>query len=67
MNRTRLGIEHLLDEKIDLLRGLRVGLVCNQASVLRNLTHVADVFAEQDAFTLTTYFGPQHGARGDVQ
>ncbi|MEO6654535.1 MAG: DUF1343 domain-containing protein [Pyrinomonadaceae bacterium] len=67
MNRTRLGIERLLDEKLDLIRGQRIGLVCNQASVLPNLAHVADVFAEQDAFTLTTYFGPQHGARGDVQ
>ena len=67
MNRTRLGVQRLLDEKLDLIRGSRVGLVCNQASVLPDLNHVADVFAEQDAFTLTTYFGPQHGIRGDVQ
>lgn len=66
-NRIRLGVERLLNEKIDLMRGQRVGLVCNQASVLPDLRHVADVFAEQDAFTLTTYFGPQHGIRGDVQ
>ncbi|MEO6052197.1 MAG: DUF1343 domain-containing protein [Pyrinomonadaceae bacterium] len=67
MNRTRLGVERLLDEKLDLIRGSRVGLVCNQGSVLPNLAHVADVFAEHEAFTLTTYFGPQHGIRGDVQ
>ena len=65
--RTRLGIERLLNEKIDLIRGTRVGLVCNQASVLPNLAHIADVFEAQTAFQLTTLFGPQHGIRGDVQ
>ena len=67
MSRTRLGVERLLDEKLNLIRGARVGLVCNQASVLPDLRHVADVFSEQTAFHLTTYFGPQHGIRGDVQ
>ena len=67
MIRTRLGVERLLDEKLSLIRGQRVGLVCNQASVLPDLRHVADIFGEQDDFELTTLFGPQHGIRGDVQ
>lgn len=66
-NRIRPGIEILLDGKLDLIRGRRVGLVCNQASVLPNLSHVADVFASRSEFELTTLFGPQHGIRGDVQ
>ena len=65
--RTKLGVERLLNEKIDLIKGQRVGLVCNQASVTPDLRHVADVFAERSEFDLTTYFGPQHGIRGDVQ
>lgn len=65
--RTKLGVEILLDEKIGLIKGQRVGLVCNQASVLPDLSHVADVFGERDDFELTTLFGPQHGIRGDVQ
>jgi len=65
--KVRLGIERLLDEKIDAIRGQRVGLVCNQASVLPDLTFVADVFAERGDISLTAYFGPQHGIRGDVQ
>jgi uncharacterized protein YbbC (DUF1343 family) len=68
MTRTRLGVERLLDEKIDLIRGLRVGLVGNPASVMPDtFAHAADVFGDQTAFRLTTLFGPQHGARGDVQ
>ena len=66
--RTRLGIERLLDERIDAIRGKRVGLVCNQASVMPDtFVHAADVFAASTEFKLTTLFGPQHGIRGDVQ
>ncbi|MFN0278779.1 MAG: exo-beta-N-acetylmuramidase NamZ domain-containing protein [Pyrinomonadaceae bacterium] len=66
--RVRLGIERLLDERIDVLRGKRVGLVCNQASVMPDtFAHAADVFFAHQAVNLTTLFGPQHGIRGDVQ
>lgn len=65
--RVRLGVEILLDEKIGLIRGSRIGLVCNQASVLPDLSHIADVFGARDDFELTTLFGPQHGIRGDLQ
>src|SRR5438046_509993 len=65
--RTRLGVEVLLDSKLDIIRGQRVGLVCNQASVLPDLSHIADVFGARDEFDLTALFGPQHGIRGDVQ
>ena len=65
--RTVLGVEKLLHERLDLLRGARIGLVCNQASVDHQLRHVADLFDEQREVKLTTLFGPQHGIRGDVQ
>ncbi len=54
-------------DKIDLVRGQRIGLVCNQAIVLPDLRHAADVFFEHPDINLTTLFGPQHGIRGDVQ
>lgn len=63
----QLGIERLLTDKMDLLRGARVGLVCNQASVDHNFRHAADLFHEHPDINLTTLFGPQHGIRGDVQ
>src|SRR6266571_6599629 len=63
----KLGVERLLTEKIDLLRGARVGLVCNQASVDHGFRHVADLFHQHREIKLTTLFGPQHGIRGDVQ
>lgn len=63
----KLGVERLLTEKIDLLRGARVGLVCNQASVDHSFRHAADLFHEHPAVELVALFGPQHGIRGDVQ
>ena len=62
-----LGVEKLLEEQIDLVRGARIGLVCNQASVNHGFRHVADLFHEHPDINLTTLFGPQHGIRGDVQ
>ncbi len=65
--RTVLGIEKLLAEGLKNLRGARLGLICNQASVDHGLRHVADLLNETDGVKLTTLFGPQHGIRGDVQ
>lgn len=63
----KIGLEKILDEQVMLLKGLRVGLICNQASVNRKFQHAADLFFEHTEINLTTLFGPQHGIRGDVQ
>jgi uncharacterized protein YbbC (DUF1343 family) len=63
----KLGLERLLEERITLLRGARVGLVCNQASVDHSLRHAADILNEHKDVNLQALFGPQHGIRGDVQ
>jgi uncharacterized protein YbbC (DUF1343 family) len=62
-----LGVERLLRNEIGALKGARVGLVCNQASVDHGFRHVADLFHEHGDINLTALFGPQHGIRGDVQ
>ena len=63
----RLGLERLLEEESDLLRGARVGLICNQASVNHEFHHAADLFHAHPGVDLRALFGPQHGIRGDVQ
>lgn len=62
-----LGLENILNKKINLLRGLKVGLVCNQASVNHQFQHASDLFFEHPEINLVALFGPQHGIRGDVQ
>jgi uncharacterized protein YbbC (DUF1343 family) len=62
-----LGFERLCKERASLVRGSRVGLLCNQASVNHDLIHSADILRSLEGVKLTTLFGPQHGIRGDVQ
>jgi len=61
----RLGSDILLGSS--RLRGLRVGVLCNHASVDRGFAHILDRVAADDGVTLAAIFGPQHGFRSDVQ
>jgi uncharacterized protein YbbC (DUF1343 family) len=61
----RLGTDVLIASP--RLRGKRVGIVCNHASVDRGFAHVVDRLAAADGVTLGAIFGPQHGFRSDVQ
>ncbi len=60
------GVENLLVNHLDLLKGKRVGLVTNPSGVDHNLNSTADLFADNPAIQLTTLFGPEHGIRGAV-
>ena len=61
----RLGSDVLAAS--DRLRGARVGIVCNHASVDPTFLHVVDRLAQVDDVRLAAIFGPQHGFRSDVQ
>jgi uncharacterized protein YbbC (DUF1343 family) len=63
----RPGIEILLRDRKELVRGARVGAVVHPASVLSSLRHTADALFESAGFQLVSLFGPQHGARGEKQ
>lgn len=65
--KVKIGLEKVLDDQSKALRDLRVGLICNPASVNREFRHAADLFFENSNINLTALFGPQHGIRGDVQ
>lgn len=67
MKNIALGIEVLLSEKLDILRGSRVGLICHPASVDHRLRHSADLLFAHPEVRLTALFGPQHGIRGETQ
>lgn len=62
-----LGVERLLEGRVDQVRDARIGLVCNQASVDHRYLHVADLFHRHPRVELKVLFGPQHGIRGDLQ
>jgi uncharacterized protein YbbC (DUF1343 family) len=63
----KLGLETLLESKLDLLDGGRVGLIVNPASINSRFEHAADLFFQHPRINLTALFGPQHGIRGETQ
>ncbi len=50
-----------------MLRGLRLGLVANPASVTRSLEHAAIALARTRGLRLRALFGPEHGIWADAQ
>ena len=62
-----LGIDRLLDADRDLIRGQRIGVVCNPASVDAAFRHTADRLVDDPDVKVAALFGPQHGFRSDLQ
>lgn len=63
----KIGLEVLLESRLDLLRGQRIGLVVNPSSIDREFRHAVDLLHQRDEVQLTALFGPQHGIRGETQ
>ena len=63
----KTGLNILLDSKLELLDGERVGLIVNPASINSRFEHAADLFHQHPQINLTALFGPQHGIRGETQ
>ncbi|QQS46165.1 MAG: DUF1343 domain-containing protein [Acidobacteriota bacterium] len=63
----RIGLEVLLGKRTGMLRGARVGLICNPATVDRDFRHAADMFRAHAEIDLRAIYGPQHGIRGETQ
>lgn len=65
--KVRSGLEVFLDAHTRAVDGLRVGLLCNQASVSSRLESAVDLFAQRFGSRLSALFTPQHGLWGEEQ
>lgn len=63
----KLGLEVILESRLDLLDGARVGLIVHPASINSRFEHAADLFHQHPRISLTALLGPQHGIRGETQ
>lgn len=61
------GIEVLLHDRLDLIRGRHVGLITNPTGVDRQLVSDVDLLAHTPGVHLVALFGPEHGIRGAHQ
>jgi uncharacterized protein YbbC (DUF1343 family) len=64
--RVATGLDVLCADRLDLLRGRRVGVLCHPASVTSDLVHIVDRLVAAGVRP-TRLFGPEHGVRGEAQ
>ena len=67
MTAVRSGLDLLAERSPRLLKGRRVGLLCHQASVTRDLRHALPVLARLPGVRLRALFAPEHGLAGAAQ
>lgn len=67
MTAVRAGLDVLVSRLGSMLAGRRVGLLCHQASVTRDLTHAADAIKRLRKVRLDALFAPEHGLAGAAQ
>jgi uncharacterized protein YbbC (DUF1343 family) len=64
---TSTGLDIFEKEWPASLNGSRTGLLVHPASVSRKLEHASSLFLGSSRFKLASFFGPQHGIRGETQ
>jgi uncharacterized protein YbbC (DUF1343 family) len=57
----RTGADVLLSDSLQLVRNVRLGVVCNKASVLSDGMHLLDALLQTDAVRVTALYSPEHG------
>jgi len=67
MTRVITGLDRIRDDPWKTLKGERLGLLANQASVDRHLTTAREVISRCFPGQLKALFGPQHGYGGEDQ
>ena len=66
-NEISLGVDVLLGDQKDLIRGKKVGLITNPTGVDKDLNSIVDLLHNDPEVELTALYGPEHGVRGDAQ
>jgi beta-N-acetylhexosaminidase len=63
----KIGAEIVLEDPKEYLESDQIGLITNQTGVTSKLDHLIDAFHSEPDINLLKIFGPEHGARGDIQ
>ncbi len=64
----RTGLDVFLEGEFKKYRNLRLGILCNQASVDNKLVHICKRLTNPKLkLNIQCFFGPQHGIRGEKQ
>ena len=59
------GLEILTNQKFDILKGKKVGLITNPTGIDHNLRSTIDILFNSPGVKMVALFSPEHGVRGD--
>lgn len=62
----KTGIEVLVGNDFDILKGKRVGLITNPTGIDSHFKATVDILADAPGVELAALFAPEHGIRGDI-
>jgi len=65
--RVKPGLEVLIESRLGLIQGKRIGLITNPSGVDSRLRSSIDVLRSVPGLHLVALYGPEHGVRGDAQ
>jgi len=63
----KTGLDRLLKDKFDLIKGKRIGLVTNQTGITRDIKNNIDTITSIKDANLVALFAPEHGLMGCEQ
>jgi uncharacterized protein YbbC (DUF1343 family) len=63
----QFGIDLLCQQRAELVRGRRVGLIAHQASIGSDFTHAIDLLRQRARANVVRVFAPEHGSGGGHQ
>jgi len=63
----KLGIEVLVEDHLELIKGKKIGLITNPSAVDSKLRSDIDILANTPGVNLVALFGTEHGVRGAKQ
>jgi uncharacterized protein YbbC (DUF1343 family)/CubicO group peptidase (beta-lactamase class C family) len=61
---TKTGIDVLIEENFDPLRGKRIGLITNHTGLARNGRSTVEILSKAEGVKLVALFSPEHGLFG---
>ncbi len=63
----KLGLDVLMEERLDLLKEKKVGVITNQTGVDSKGNFIIDLLKNLPQIKLVAIFGPEHGIRGQIE
>jgi len=60
-SKVKVGADVLLEEKLELIKGKKLGIVTNHTAVLADGTHLVDALHKIDGVQIVALYGPEHG------